>query len=446
MNEFATFRRVEVPKNPPNETLRDTFVSHREMYQLPHDQPLNEKDLSRYLESRKAFEDLDRKEAARRELSRHLFRDALNGAFALVYQTGVAAEDDRVAIAELVEEAIGKGDAVGFSLANSLPGAQRYEHFSRVLQSNNLRLHRVVAMSVQDLAIHERSALHKELNDRIDQILQNFPPPSEFEDFFGIIPYLSEATRQRAVTYMRDFVAYELNRPNFFLTARDLIRRFPMPERGELEEALKLSEMPKIFETADNDSFGREHDQIVVDAQLLYKNAPETFFRAQFAKKGSETILLGKALRGKAILRTIDALAYLGWRKAYEAPDFWKEAGFSYVPVEPIVSVQENTAPGSVDVFARVLPGPNAYTWLYETSGQHREHILRQIEAITENLEKLGVVFAQISESHLHLRNFVLVFDRDHENNPILERPPQVYLIDFDQSAPLLLPEKKTAE
>jgi len=52
-----------------------------------------------------------------------------------------------------------------------------------------------------------------------------------------------------------------------------------------------------------------------------------------------------------------------------------------------------------------------------------------QVKKIEKALETLGV-----SHGHLHKGNFVVYFDRNEEGEPILENPPRVYAIDFDQA------------
>jgi len=75
----------------------------------------------------------------------------------------------------------------------------------------------------------------------------------------------------------------------------------------------------------------------------LYSNQPEAFFEkdrrrfAEFQKTHSQIQLIGGNLAGKAIVRFISESSFLGWKKAFEAESAWKEAGFDYVPIEPIL-------------------------------------------------------------------------------------------------------------
>ncbi len=171
----------------------------------------------------------------------------------------------------------------------------------------------------------------------------------------------------------------------------------------------------------------------------LYMDQPEKFGRKAFAKTGSGTTLLDtvpgnseKSLRGKAVVRHIELPAYASWKQAYEADAFWKEKGFSYVPIEPIVGVRFSDKniheEWDVDVFTRVL-GVNAYAWIQESNGVYEKHINEQIDAIKRGLDEMRVV-----HGHPHQRNFCLVFEKNSEGKPDITKPPRVYIIDFDRA------------
>lgn len=171
----------------------------------------------------------------------------------------------------------------------------------------------------------------------------------------------------------------------------------------------------------------------------LYNHHQERFGRKAFDKTGSGTTLLDtvpgntdKSLRGKALIRHIDLTAYASWKQAYEADSVWKEKGFSYVPIEPIVGVRfsnnNEDAPWAVDVFTRVL-GINAYAWLGESNGVYAKYITEQMDLIRATLKEMGV-----EHGHLHQRNFCLVFEKNKEDEPDISKPPRVYAIDFDRA------------
>src|SRR3989339_201709 len=78
------------------------------------------------------------------------------------------------------------------------------------------------------------------------------------------------------------------------------------------------------------------------------------FKREKFHKTGSETTLVGGALKDKLIIRHIKPRAFLAWQKIYENYQVWQDNGFDYVPIEPIQSYRLNKK-GMVDVFSGVL-------------------------------------------------------------------------------------------
>ncbi|MBI4592199.1 hypothetical protein HY733_02010 [Candidatus Uhrbacteria bacterium] len=217
-----------------------------------------------------------------------------------------------------------------------------------------------------------------------------------------------------------------------------LVKRMFREHKEDHEMAVGLLE----FLTEENRKEILEEDQTMHERLLslashtpLYEQHYDLFFRGQFEKTGSSTTLLDQvpgmdvSLRERLIVRHILPEAYLTWRKAYEASEFWKEQGFSYVPVEPIVSVTaDKHDPENADVFTRVLNGPSCSTWGSQTT-LYRRHISVQMEKIKEALRTL-----RIDHGHEHEGNFVLVFQRDLEGKIQLEKPPNVYLIDFDQS------------
>ncbi len=166
----------------------------------------------------------------------------------------------------------------------------------------------------------------------------------------------------------------------------------------------------------------------------LYDKSTGRFFRKDFEKDGSETILLDavpgqpdKTLRERLIIRTVTVDAYFSWKKAYESSDFWKSKGFDYVPIEPIVKVKSDGA-RHVDVFSRVLKGPSIGMWQNETE-IFKENIHEQINKITACLVELG-----IDHGHIHYGNFVVYFSRNKNGEVDLTSPPRLYLIDFDQA------------
>lgn len=161
----------------------------------------------------------------------------------------------------------------------------------------------------------------------------------------------------------------------------------------------------------------------------LYKNkdiTKEKFSKTKFEKTGSGLILLGGELKEKTVIREIIPRAFLAWQQMYESWELWKEAGFDYVPVEPIVSFDLNQN-GLVKVYSGVLD-LSLSSWSKLTSRFETE-LLDQKDKIEEVLEK-----QKIRHGHTHSGNFCLRFFRDENGKPDLNRLPRLYLIDFDQA------------
>ena len=159
----------------------------------------------------------------------------------------------------------------------------------------------------------------------------------------------------------------------------------------------------------------------------LYRNNNidnKSFSRQEFAKTGSQTTLIGGELKDKTILRHIKPEAFLTWQKIYEDYASWKEFGFDYVPIEPIVSYSLNLKKEQVDVFSVVLD-LNFDDWMYKTE-MFYEELRKQRDRIKEVLYKLKV-------NHRHIDgNFCLRFFRNEDSSIDFKKTPRLYLIDFD--------------
>ncbi|RMD51003.1 hypothetical protein D6827_03045, partial [Candidatus Parcubacteria bacterium] len=166
----------------------------------------------------------------------------------------------------------------------------------------------------------------------------------------------------------------------------------------------------------------------------LYSFATGSFFRQKMHKTGAPTILLdtitcrSPSLKSKAIIRQFHFAHFNLWRRAYEAAGLWKELGFDYIPIEPIIKARwKNDL--TVNVFTRVIPGPSAQNWL-AVSNLHEEYIRATAERIDQGLDKLGFY-----HSHDHFGNFVLLFPKKNDRPDIFQKP-RLYMIDFDAAAP----------
>ena len=152
----------------------------------------------------------------------------------------------------------------------------------------------------------------------------------------------------------------------------------------------------------------------------------ENFSRAEFEKSGSGTTLVGGELKNKVIFRHITADAFLSWQKAYESYNMWREAGFDYVPIEPIVSFRMNKD-GLVDVASGVLDlSLKSWTGM---SGNFSRQLTTKASEILNVLTR-----ANILHGHSHGDNFCLRFFRKENGNVDFNKMPRIYLIDFDRA------------
>ncbi|MBI2473791.1 hypothetical protein HYV70_04535 [Candidatus Uhrbacteria bacterium] len=274
---------------------------------------------------------------------------------------------------------------------------------------------------------------------------------------FALIPLLPKEDQEPFFNQAVFLIKQELNDEDFFvrLEAVEDFNLIPQPYQERLKaQVLSILEegfahkenfiqrqtfdlIPQVPQK-DRESFRRffplRLKKIAVQTPL-YNHYPESFFHKAFRKTGSGTTLLDKVpgsqqetLKNRVIIRHIDALPYFFWKKVYEDAEFWKEKGFDYVPVEPIVKASYNEKTKKFDVATRVLVGPSVRMWKRETS-LYTEFIDGQVQKIQYLLEELGV-----EHGHIHEGNFIVYFDRDEQGEPLLDKPPRVYVIDFDMA------------
>jgi hypothetical protein len=180
----------------------------------------------------------------------------------------------------------------------------------------------------------------------------------------------------------------------------------------------------------------------VANHSNLHDHSQDDFFRkvSHGKKEGDKTVLLDKvpgiqgSLKEHAIMRRMPWSSFRAWKLAFESCDFWKDAGFDYVPVEPIARVRRGSIAGSfnggnLDIFTRVLRGPTFTAWEMETM-MHVDKISSDIDRIISGLHKLG-----IGHGHPHGSNFVLTFNRDANDTAQIYTAPRVYIIDFDEAS-----------
>ncbi|MCI0562984.1 MAG: hypothetical protein MN733_31290, partial [Nitrososphaera sp.] len=165
---------------------------------------------------------------------------------------------------------------------------------------------------------------------------------------------------------------------------------------------------------------------------ILYKEVEgleAQFSRKEFSKTGTRTVLLGGTLKNNAILRIIPNHAFISWVKAYSAVKDWKEAGFDYVPIEPILKAGFCEDGKNVRVYAGVLGVSVARYLQMHSNREHHQNVEQQVRVTKDTLRKMG-----ISHGHEHDDNFCVLHNRTPEGEIDWSIPPRVYCIDFDQS------------
>ena len=178
-----------------------------------------------------------------------------------------------------------------------------------------------------------------------------------------------------------------------------------LSERVE-HHKLYIKQNPKLFEAGKEKSLGY-------------------IKRKEFEKTGSKTVLLGSNLTGKVIIRIINEEAFFAWRRAFEAKKTWKEIGFDYIPVEPILTKHGKlraykTKDGMYRVSTKIV-GESFATFLENPkNSKFREIVEHQKYKIYYGLKKLN-----IEHGHLHYGNFCVEFHGEQ---------PRVYVIDFDRA------------
>src|SRR3989344_3736932 len=409
MNPEILIQEESFKVNTNNTFDIDSFKNNKEMYELLGSPLLTEKDFNRYLKSNENLTKFDYKDNIKK---------ALND------------DDDHYVRLEAIK------------LLTYLPESERSEYIKKCLNDENT----FVRLEAVKLLIHLPES---ERSDYIKKAL-NDDDYSVHEEAVKLLTYLPESERS-------DYIEKGLNDERAFvrLEAVKLIINLPESERSEYIkkclsdddyfvrlEAIKLithlSESERLEYINSYPEYFEELKDIFSQTPL-YKEQPDKFFKSTFNKTGSKTTLLDSVpgqpentLRDKVIIRNIDLSTYEAWKKAYEACNFWKEKGFDYVPVEPIVKVNPSKeGMFKVDIVTRVLKGLS-FSSLMSKSGMYVDYINDMGIKIIEGLNELG-----IKHGHAHQGNFVVVFPVSETGKIQLEKLPRVYIIDFDEAESL---------
>ncbi|MCR4313961.1 MAG: hypothetical protein NUV84_01800 [Candidatus Uhrbacteria bacterium] len=256
--------------------------------------------------------------------------------------------------------------------------------------------------------------------DRLDLIRVGLAHPNPAVQratvmMIGDAPWMNiEELRGEITRFVRAGLAHP--NPEVQRTAVLMIEHAPSTEKSELFLRAKSQLGDRLIEPPLYDNMTSAHNE-------------KPFQRTAFEKTGSETTLLGGTLKEKIIIRHIEPKAFLAWQKIFEDYHSWQDAGFDYVPVEPIQSYRLGKDE-KVNVYSSVLD-LSLYQWKNMTNDFATE-LNKDLRRIKEVLKKLNITHGHTG--HTHEGNFCLRFFRDQEGHVDFSRKPRLYLIDFDQA------------
>ena len=291
-------------------------------------------------------------------------------------------------------------------------------------------------------------------SDAVEEFIDSALKEDDILILKKVIPSINRIGVERQAklaSKLYDAVTASLNSdlPQNQIAATDIIKYSPWEKRIELVElALNSCMEPAVIRRCvryikEDISENQRHKfvKIVIERGFgkflieppLYNNkniTSESFTVSEFPKNGSEskTFLFGGELKNKTILRRLEPECFAVWQTAFEHSDWWQEAGFEYVPIEPIQSFRLRSD-SLVDAYTGVLD-LSLNGWMY-LSNDFVEELEEDKRRILSVLSKNNLSFAKFS-SHLHDGNFCLKFIRDERGNPDFTKKPKIYLIDFD--------------
>jgi hypothetical protein len=260
----------------------------------------------------------------------------------------------------------------------------------------------------------ERISLQRLILENISQGLKSFNP-KEQKAWAEMIGYAPEKERR----VLQERVLENIRQVLRGMDAEKQKKFVPMIDHVPEEEKNSLAEL--IIEKG----LGQE----LIKPALYEEKEPDNqhFSRQKFDKTGSETVLLGGELKDKTIIRTLKPKTFIAWQKLFEDSKLWENAGFDYVPIEPISSFKLNKN-GLVDVYSGVLD-LSLQSWTSRGIGTFNSALQEQQKKILKVLDGLN-----IKHGHPHDNNFCLRFFRGENGEPDFTKTPRLYLIDFDQA------------
>ncbi len=300
------------------------------------------------------------------------------------------------------------------------------------LQHLNPEVQKTAVMMIKNAPKAERCFLVKE-------VLLNNSNPEAQKTAAEMIRYVPEVERTILVQEGLQHVNPEVQK-----TAAEMIRYVPEVEITTLIQegldhlnpqvqqvaASMIGRAPEVEkEGILNRAISKGFGEYIIESRLYRRSTvtKERFSRAKFDKSGSQTFLLGGELKDKTIIREITPTAFMGWQKIYENWELWQQAGFDYVPVEPIQSFSLNKN-GLIRVYTGVLD-LSLGDW-----NQITPKFASEFDAQVIKIETV-LINQKIKHGHIHWNNFCLRFFRDQDGKPDFNRVPRLYLIDFDQAA-----------
>src|SRR3989339_448228 len=294
------------------------------------------------------------------------------------------------------------------------PAQEQVSLIKQALSQKDPAVQREAAVMIECAPAQERVSLQLLISEKIKQALSQKDPTVQREaaEMIWYVPRREIVSLQLLISE-KIKQALSQEDPAVQREAVGMIRYAPAQKRISL------------VKIASDAGLGNE----IVKPPLYYNSNLDRgrFKREKFHKTGSETTLVGGALKDKLIIRHIKPRAFLAWQKIYENYQVWQDNGFDYVPIEPIQSYRLNKK-GMVDVFSGVLDLSLA-EWSEISGNIFIKELEEQRDKIISILESQG-----IRHGHTHDNNFVLRFFRDQDGNPDLTKVPRLYAIDFDMA------------
>ncbi len=319
---------------------------------------------------------------------------------------------------------------IGASLVQNAPEEKRenlgiliYKKIIDGLNSNNIQIQRI-AMNIIKFAPEDMQDKLKKIV--VGKIIDAFN--SSNVDEWRImakkinLALNSEQDNLREIVYGKIIEALNQDDLRIQRLAAVMVRYAPTAKQIELENLVRDK-----FELAKRKGMFKE----IIESPLYLKTDSQnsTFSREIFSKTGSEiTLLLGKQFRDNLIFRHLEEPSFSAWRNAYESHINWLNAGFDYVPIEPIYSFHYDQNHKLVYIASGVLD-INLEEWYAFSGNTFKDDLDKQKNKILDVLTDLS-----IDHGHPNDSNFCLRFHRDENGNVDINKIPKIYLIDFDKA------------